>query len=68
VGGGFKWAPVDEEGHFHDRRASRIATPRTKMVAITHLSTASARGAVKPVVALRIAALCPQKKTKPFRC
>jgi cysteine desulfurase/selenocysteine lyase len=33
-----KWAPVDEEGNFHVNEFEKLLTPRTKMVAITHMS------------------------------
>ena len=33
-----KWAPVDEEGNFLLDEFEKLLTPRTKMVAITHMS------------------------------
>jgi cysteine desulfurase/selenocysteine lyase len=33
-----KWAPVDEEGNFLIAEFEKLLTPRTKMVAITHMS------------------------------
>ncbi len=33
-----KWAPVDEEGNFLIGEFEKLLTPRTKMVAITHMS------------------------------
>ena len=33
-----KWAPVDEEGNFLVDEFEKLLTPRTKMVAITHMS------------------------------
>ena len=33
-----KWAPVDDEGHFLIDEFGKLLTPRTKMVAITHMS------------------------------
>src|SRR5216110_918034 len=33
-----KWAPVDEEGNFLIEEFEKLLTPRTKMVAITHMS------------------------------
>jgi cysteine desulfurase/selenocysteine lyase len=33
-----KWAPVDEEGNFLLEEFAKLLTPRTKMVAITHMS------------------------------
>jgi cysteine desulfurase / selenocysteine lyase len=33
-----KWAPVDDEGHFLLEEFEKLLTPRTKMVAITHMS------------------------------
>src|ERR1700726_499917 len=34
-----KWAPVDEDGNFLIDEFENLLTPRTKMVAITHMST-----------------------------
>src|SRR3954469_6501966 len=33
-----KWAPVDEEGHFLIDEFEKLLTPRTKLIAITHMS------------------------------
>ena len=33
-----KWAPVDDEGNFLIKEFEKLLTPRTKMVAITHMS------------------------------
>jgi cysteine desulfurase/selenocysteine lyase len=33
-----KWAPVDDEGHFLLDEFEKLLTPRTKMVALTHMS------------------------------
>ena len=33
-----KWAPVDDEGHFLIDEFEKLLTPRTKLVAITHMS------------------------------
>jgi len=33
-----KWAPVDDEGHFLIDEFEKLLTPRTKMVAVTHMS------------------------------
>src|SRR6202795_3033141 len=33
-----KWAPVDDEGHFLVDEFEKLLTPRTKLVAITHMS------------------------------
>jgi cysteine desulfurase/selenocysteine lyase len=33
-----KWAPVDDEGHFLIDEFEKLLTPRTRMVAITHMS------------------------------
>ena len=33
-----KWAPVDDEGHFLVDEFEKLIGPRTKMVAITHMS------------------------------
>lgn len=42
-----KWAPVDEEGNFLIDEFEKLLTPRTKMVAITHMS--NMLGTVVPV-------------------
>ncbi|MBO0754510.1 MAG: cysteine desulfurase [Bradyrhizobiaceae bacterium] len=42
-----KWAPIDDEGNFLLDEFERLLTPRTKMVAITHMS--NALGTVVPV-------------------
>src|SRR5438132_6378405 len=42
-----KWAPVDEEGNFLLDEFERLLTPRTKLVAITHMS--NMLGTVVPV-------------------
>jgi cysteine desulfurase/selenocysteine lyase len=42
-----KWAPVDEEGNFLLDEFATLLTPRTKMVAITHMS--NVLGTVVPV-------------------
>lgn len=42
-----KWAPVDEEGAFHLEDFETLLTPKTKMVAITHMS--NMLGTVVPV-------------------
>jgi cysteine desulfurase/selenocysteine lyase len=42
-----KWAPVDDEGNFLIEDFEKLLTPRTKMVAITHMS--NALGTVVPV-------------------
>jgi cysteine desulfurase/selenocysteine lyase len=33
-----KWAPVDDEGHFLIDEFEKLLTPRTRMVALTHMS------------------------------
>src|SRR5271166_2325818 len=33
-----KWAPVDDEGHFLIDEFEKLLTPRTKLVALTHMS------------------------------
>ena len=33
-----KWAPIDDEGHFLIEEFEKLLTPRTKMVAVTHMS------------------------------
>src|SRR5512139_1637072 len=42
-----KWAPIDEDGNFLLDEFEKLLTPRTKMVAITHMS--NALGTVVPV-------------------
>src|SRR5215204_1114380 len=42
-----KWAPVDEEGNFLIDEFERLLTPRTKLIAITHMS--NALGTIVPV-------------------
>ena len=42
-----KWAPIDDEGNFLLDEFERLLTPRTKMVAVTHMS--NALGTVVPV-------------------
>ncbi len=42
-----KWAPVDDEGHFLIDEFEKLLTPRTRMVAITHMS--NMLGTVVPV-------------------
>jgi cysteine desulfurase/selenocysteine lyase len=42
-----KWAPVDEEGNFLLDEFEKLLTPRTRMVAITHMS--NALGTIVPV-------------------
>ena len=42
-----KWAPVDDEGNFLLDEFEKLLTPRTKMVAITHMS--NVLGTVVPV-------------------
>jgi cysteine desulfurase/selenocysteine lyase len=42
-----KWAPVDDDGHFPLAEFERLLTPRTRMVAITHMS--NMLGTVVPV-------------------
>jgi cysteine desulfurase/selenocysteine lyase len=37
-----KWAPVDDEGNFLIDEFEKLLSPRTKMVAITHMSKCSA--------------------------
>jgi cysteine desulfurase/selenocysteine lyase len=45
-----KWAPVDEEGNFLIDEFEKLLTPRTKMVAITHMS--NTLGTVVPIKAV----------------
>jgi len=42
-----KWAPIDEDGNFLLEEFEKLLTPRTKMVALTHMS--NALGTVVPV-------------------
>lgn len=42
-----KWAPVDEEGNFLIDEFEKLLTPRTKMVAITHMS--NTLGTIVPI-------------------
>ena len=42
-----KWAPIDEDGNFLLDEFEKLLTPRTRMVAITHMS--NALGTVVPV-------------------
>ena len=42
-----KWAPVDDDGNFLLDEFEKLLTPRTKMVAITHMS--NALGTIVPV-------------------
>ena len=42
-----KWAPVDEEGNFLIDEFEKLLTPRTKMVAMTHMS--NALGTIMPI-------------------
>ena len=42
-----KWAPIDEDGNFLLDEFENLLTPRTKMVAITHMS--NMLGTVVPV-------------------
>ncbi len=42
-----KWAPVDEEGNFLIDEFEKLLTPRTKMVALTHMSNMT--GTLVPV-------------------
>jgi cysteine desulfurase/selenocysteine lyase len=42
-----KWAPVDEDGNFLIAEFEKLFTPRTKIVAITHMS--NALGTIVPV-------------------
>jgi cysteine desulfurase/selenocysteine lyase len=42
-----KWAPIDDEGNFLIEELQKLLSPRTKMVAITHMS--NALGTIVPV-------------------
>src|SRR5688572_12424450 len=42
-----KWAPVDEEGNFLIDEFEKLLSPRTKMIAVTHMSNAP--GTIVPV-------------------
>jgi cysteine desulfurase/selenocysteine lyase len=45
-----KWAPIDDEGNFLIEEFEKLLTPRTKMVAITHMS--NMLGTLVPVKAV----------------
>jgi cysteine desulfurase/selenocysteine lyase len=45
-----KWAPVDEDGNFLIDEFEKLLTPRTKLVAMTHMS--NALGTVVPIKAV----------------
>ncbi len=47
VGAVLKWAPVDDDGNFLIEEFERLLTPRTKLVAMTHMS--NVLGTVVPV-------------------
>src|ERR1700675_4492979 len=47
AGAVIKWAPVDDDGNFLIDEFEKLLSPRTKMVAITHMS--NALGTVVPV-------------------
>ncbi|MGL5361504.1 MAG: cysteine desulfurase [Bosea sp. (in: a-proteobacteria)] len=49
-----KWAPVDEDGNFLFEEFEKLISPRTKVVALTHMS--NALGTVLPI--RKIADLC----------
>ena len=57
-----KWAPVDDEGHFLIDEFEKLLTPRTKMVAITHMS--NMLGTLVPVKEVDAASRTPAA----FRC
>src|SRR6478672_4573031 len=42
-----KWAPVDDDGNFLIEEFEKLLTPRTKMVAMTHMS--NALGTITPI-------------------
>lgn len=42
-----KWAPVDEDGNFLMEEFAKLITPRTKVVALTHMS--NALGTIVPI-------------------
>ena len=42
-----KWAPVDDNGNFLFEEFAKLITPRTKMIAITHMSNAI--GSIVPI-------------------
>jgi cysteine desulfurase/selenocysteine lyase len=46
-GAAIKWAPVDEDGNFLIEEFEKLFTPRTKIVAITHMS--NALGTIVPI-------------------
>lgn len=49
-----KWAPIDEDGNFLLEEFEKLVTPRTKVVALTHMSNAT--GTILPIG--EIAAIC----------
>lgn len=49
-----KWAPIDEDGNFLLEEFEKLVTPRTKVVALTHMSNAT--GTILPIS--EIAAIC----------
>src|SRR5256714_11299778 len=46
-GAAIKWAPVDDEGNFLIEEFEKLLTPRTKLVAMTHMS--NALGTIVPI-------------------
>ena len=49
-----KWAPIDEDGNFLLEEFEKLVTPRTKVVALTHMSNAT--GTILPIA--EIATIC----------
>jgi cysteine desulfurase/selenocysteine lyase len=49
-----KWAPVDEDGNFLIEEFEKLITPRTKVVALTHMSNAI--GTIVPIA--EVAKIC----------
>lgn len=49
-----KWAPIDEDGNFLLEEFEKLVSPRTKVVALTHMSNAT--GTILPIG--EIAAIC----------
>ena len=49
-----KWAPIDDEGNFLVEEFEKLITPRTKVVALTHMSNAT--GTIVPIA--EVGAIC----------
>ena len=49
-----KWAPIDDDGNFLVEEFEKLITPRTKVVALTHMSNAT--GTIVPIA--EVAGIC----------